>query len=55
MLEFDGAWRFHPPPDGRYRNSSIPNEVSHAFLQAIVRIGTQRNQWDTLERFKRAF
>ena len=55
MLEFDGSWRYDPPPDGEYRNSTIPQDAVPDFLRLITQIGIQRNQWDTLEHFKRTF
>jgi len=55
MLQFDGAWRFSPPPNGRYHNTTIPPEARGQFSRLIDRVATQGNRWDILEHFKRAF
>lgn len=55
MLQFDGSWRFSPPPDGRYHNSTIPQAALGEFGRLIDRVATQGNRWDILEHFKRAF
>jgi hypothetical protein len=55
VLEFEGSWRFSPPPDGRYHNSTIPDQALADFTGLINRVATQGNRWDILEDFKRAF
>ncbi len=55
MLQFDGSWRFSPPPDGRYNNTAIPQTALGEFSRLIDRVATQGNRWDILEHFKRAF
>jgi len=55
MLQFDGSWRFSPPPDGRYHNASIPPTGVGEFSLLIDRVATQGERWDVLEHFKRAF
>lgn len=55
MLQFDGSWRFSPPPDGRYHNTAIPQAALDEFRRLIDRVATQGNRWDILEHFKRAF
>lgn len=55
MLQFDGSWRFSPPPDGRYHNTAIPQTALGEFSRLIDRVTTQGNRWDILEHFKRAF
>ncbi len=55
MLKFEPRWRFSPPGDGRYRNSSIPREAVSEFDTLIGRIATQRDRWSVLEHFKGAF
>ncbi len=55
MLKFDSRWRFAPPPDGRYFNSSIPAEALWEFERLIGQIATQGERWNILEHFKTAF
>lgn len=55
MLKFEPRWRFQPPPDGRYRNSSIPGVALQEIDSLIGKIATQRKRWDVLEHFKAAF
>lgn len=55
MLQFDGSWRFSPPPDGHYHNSTIPQPALGEFGRLIDRVATQGSRWDILEHFKRAF
>jgi len=55
MLKFDPRWRFSPPADGRYRNTSIPAEAISDFDVLISRIATQGDRWSILEHFKGAF
>lgn len=55
MLQFDGGWRFSPPPDGRYHNTTVPQAALGEFNRLIERVATQGNRWDILEHFKRAF
>jgi hypothetical protein len=55
-LRFNGAWRFNPPKDGRYHNSSIPHDAMEAFFAMVAKITTQGNsRQDILEHFKRHF
>lgn len=55
MLKFEPRWRFSPPADGRYRNSSIPAAAVSEFDTLIGRIATQGSRWAVLEHFKGAF
>ena len=55
MLKFDGAWRFSPPNDGRWQNSSIPGEAINAFRDLINKVATQGERQEMLEHFKGAF
>ena len=55
MLRFDPSWRFEPPPNGRYKNRSIPPEAIWDFDSLIRKVTTQGNRWDMLEHFKGAF
>lgn len=48
-------WRFQPPPDGTYRNSSIPTEAFWEFHSLVERVATQGDHWDMLEYFKGFF
>lgn len=40
-LEFNGAWRFKPPPDGKFRNERIPDAAVEEFRELIVKTATQ--------------
>lgn len=51
-LKFSGAWRFEPPPDGRFRNKEIPAEALGDFSGMIAKIATQGDRWHILEYFK---
>lgn len=55
MLRFDPAWRFEPPPDGRYKNKAIPSEAIWEFDSLIRKVMTQGDRWEMLEHFKGAF
>jgi len=55
MLKFDPSWRFQPPPDGKYKNRSIPPEAVREFDSLIGKVATQGDRWDMLEHFKEAF
>jgi hypothetical protein len=54
-LNFPGLWRFTPPHNGHYTNSSIPQEAVHEFVEMIDKIAGQGNRWSLLEHFKSAF
>lgn len=54
-LLFNGAWRFVPPPDGKFRNSSIPTSALNECLDVIRRVATQGNLQDVLEHYKSYF
>jgi hypothetical protein len=55
-LNFPGQWRFSPPADGEFINSSIPEGVRTEVLDLIRKISLQGSQrWDVLELFKSAF
>ncbi|MFO1315460.1 MAG: hypothetical protein U1F58_07625 [Burkholderiales bacterium] len=51
-LKFAGAWRFEPPPDGKFRNKEIPGEAVGEFSGMIAKIATQGDRWRILEYFK---
>jgi hypothetical protein len=55
MLQFDPKWRFKPPPDGRYRNTALPQEALRELDRLIGKVATQGERWDILEHFKGAF
>lgn len=55
MLSFNPKWRFRAPADGRYANSSIPEEALRAFDDLIQKTATQGKRWEILEHFKGAF
>jgi hypothetical protein len=55
MLKFDGAWRFEPPPDGKYKNKTVSLEALADFNELIRKMSTQGDRWDILEHFKGAF
>ena len=54
-LRFNGAWRFHPPPDGAFRNGSIPSAALADCLEVIGRVATQGDTQEVLEHFKGYF
>jgi len=55
MLEFNGRWRFQPPVDGRWRNSSLPNAAIEEFIDLINKVATQGERQEILEHFKGYF
>lgn len=56
MLKFDPRWRFKPPANGRYINTTIPNQAVQEFSQLIQKIAGQgKDRWSVLESFKGAF
>lgn len=54
-LRFPGMWRFTPPADGHFINSSIPDPVIWELRDVIERIAGQGNRWSLLEHFKSFF
>jgi hypothetical protein len=48
-------WRFTPPADGHFINSSIPDPVIWELRDVIERIAGQGNRWSLLEHFKSFF
>jgi len=54
-LRFPGAWRFMPPSDGHFINSSIPDAVVCELSEAIDKIASQGDRWQVLEHFKSHF
>ncbi|MFD0726429.1 hypothetical protein [Lysobacter brunescens] len=54
-LQFPGSWRFSPPPDGHFINTSIPNEAIWEFNSIIDKMTGQGDRWSLLEHFKSAF
>lgn len=54
-LLFNGAWRFVPPADGNFRNSSIPTSALNECLDVIRRVATQGDLQDVLEHYKGYF
>ncbi len=54
-LRFPGAWRFNPPQDGSFVNTSIPRDALSDFVDLIDKIRAQRSRWSILEHFKGSF
>lgn len=54
-LRFPGAWRFTPPADGKYINSTIPDALIWEAVEAIDKIAGQGDRWWVLEHFKSHF
>ena len=54
-LLFNGAWRFVPPTDGKFKNSSIPTSALNECLDVIRRVATQGDLQDVLEHYKGYF
>ena len=54
-LRFNGAWRFTPPPDGAFRNSSIPTVALNECLDIIGKVAAQGDMQEVLEHFKGYF
>lgn len=55
MLKFKGSWRFTPPPDGIWKNESIPSSALDDFYDLIAKTATQGHRQRILEHFKGAF
>ncbi|MBV7474083.1 hypothetical protein [Pseudoxanthomonas sp. PXM05] len=55
-LRFPGTWRFTPPPDGAFINSSIPDTAVWEFAEVIEKVISQgTDRWLLLEHFKGSF
>ena len=54
-LKFPGAWRFKPPPDGRFANQAIPGGMVAECIDLIMKVATQGNRQEVLEHFKGYF
>jgi hypothetical protein len=55
-LRFNGQWRFAPPPDGQFINSSIPTAAVWEFAEIVKTLANQAiDRWAILELFKGAF
>ena len=54
-LRFHGTWRFTPPADGHFVNSSIPEFAVGEFSSLIDKIPAPQGRWEMLEHFKRHF
>lgn len=54
-LRFPGLWRFTPPVDGHFINSSIPDSMVWELKDVIEKIATQADRWPILEHFKNYF
>jgi hypothetical protein len=54
-LRFNGAWRFVPPADGTFTNTTIPTSALNEFQDIIRRVATQGELQDVLEHFKGYF
>lgn len=55
-LSFPGTWRFTPPPDGAFINSSIPDPAISEFAEVIEKVISQgTDRWSLLEHFKGCF
>lgn len=54
-LRFPGSWRFTPPQDGHFLNSSIPREAVSEFSAVIDKMAGPSDRWQLLEHFKSAF
>ncbi len=55
VLKFNGAWRFNPPEDGRFRNKSIPYGAVEEFVAMVSKVATQGSRQGVLEHFKGHF
>ena len=56
MLQFNVSWRFTPPPDGRWKNQTIPLSAVDGFYNLIVKAASQgKNRQEILEHFKGNF
>lgn len=58
-LHFDPAWRFTPPSDGKFSNSSMPRSAVDECIAMILQVAKQRSQFalqpydqSVLEHFK---
>lgn len=54
-LRFHGPWRFHPPPDGTFINSAMPEGAVSEFLGLIAKTASQGDRQTVLEHFKGYF
>jgi hypothetical protein len=52
MLNFNPSWRFSPPPDGRFRTTTIPEVAKDAFYSLILKISAGSRRQEILELFK---
>jgi len=55
LLKFNGAWRFEPPPDGKFNNSKIPVGVIDEFFGLVGKITMRGSRQDKFEHFKGHF
>jgi len=57
-LRFNAAWRFTPPSDGRFRNSSMPKSALEECINMIMKVAAQGGsgiEHSILEHFKKFF
>lgn len=54
-LKFNGKWRFAPPADGRFINTSIPQGAVDDCVELLLKVVTQGKRWRGLEHFKAYF
>jgi hypothetical protein len=54
-LKFPGAWRFKPPPDGRFVNQTVPTGAVEDCIDLIRKVATQGGRQKSLEHFKGYF
>lgn len=54
-LKFPAKWRFEPPPDGEYHNSSIPQELANEFVRLALQTSKQGDPKAIVEHFKEHF
>ncbi len=55
VLQFSGAWRFQPPTDGMFLNSTIPDEAIEDVFALIAQVAQQGDRQRVLEHFKANF
>lgn len=54
-LKFPGAWRFKPPPDGRFVNQVVPAGAVEDCIELIMKVAPQGDRQEVLEHFKGYF
>jgi hypothetical protein len=54
-LNFPGVWRFNPPADGTFNNSTIPQLAVAEFGDVIDKLRNDKSRWWMYEHFKNSF